>query len=426
MISARFSRLSAFVAVAFLGLAVGAPASAQEPAKPRLEVIGTFDKESYTIGDSYDFTVKIRNLGDTPAENIVGLVRGQLMNRTFPGDLSSEGPGATLAPGETRELKFEEGWILNPSTDTLVVNVIVGAKPVTLADGHQFSVPVKVVTHPLDGLVYADRNGNKKPDAGEGLPGLPVEVFTIYNYKVIQRAVTDDTGRFHLKALPSMRHQVMVAAQTPGVVFGSDYVAVDQTTVEVLGAVTPSRVSATVGFSERHYEVGDSAKVSIQIANLGDATVHGLKPKCESSAGHLTISDEAWGEWDPKGGGVSLDQGITKSFSVTGTVPAGAADLGNVSFTCYLNSAQGAVTTLSAVAEVKADSVVVPTTTTTVATTPTTTTPTTTTPVPQAAKGPADDLPDTGANVIGLAVGAVAALLAGVGAILFARRRRSA
>lgn len=63
------------------------------------------------------------------------------------------------------------------------------------------------------------------------------------------------------------------------------------------------------------------------------------------------------------------------------------------------------------------------TTPTPVPTTPATTPATTTTPAPQASATPSD-LPDTGANVIGLTLGGLAVLVAGVFAVVFARRRK--
>lgn len=513
--SVRLGALAASLAVTGLVLG-GTSAQAQDPAVgPKLEVTATFDAPSYRTGDRFTVQLTVRNVGDAPAEHVVGTVGvpnlGVISVKDFSPELSTSGQGATIAPGETREATYT-GGIDNPAATTVAVTAAVGTKPLNIGMKQTFTAPVTLRTGKVSGVAFADKDHDETLDPGEELAATEVTATNVHRYTDSHRTTTDSAGRFTFEALSTLDNRLEVWNQSPLVTFHPVTVKVDETDantdVKLIGLVAPntSKLSASMAFTEDTYKPGATANLTVELRNDGDTRVVGIRAFCDSDyPGRLALSPASWGALSSKGQGVTIEAGASQKFHATSSLPASAAEIGRVEALCRFgygdadgpkayatadvpgrtgtvsvtayqdanNNAKfddgeqvrdlgvtlrGKAGTVSATAgaDGKAKFTGIPvgryaagfadgwTEAKDVATpidvtadrcaqtceyaiavkapaaepsTPPTTTPA---PAPQA-RG---DLPDTGANVIGLAVGGFAILAAGVAALFIARRRR--
>lgn len=513
--SVRLCVLAASLAVAGLVLG-GTSAQAQDPAVgPKLEVTATFDAPSYRTGDTYAARITIRNVGDAPAERVVGHVTrpdfGVTTSGPFSPELSISTSGVTIAPGETREATFR-GGLDDPAATTVTVTATVGTRPWTAEMNHTFTAPVTTRTGKVSGVAFVDKNHNGTLDAGEELAATEVTATNVHRFLDSHRTTTDSAGRFTFDALSPVDNRLEVGNKSPLVTFHPVTVKVDETDankdIKLIGLVAPntSKFSASMAFTEDTYKPGATANLTVELRNDGDTRVVGIRAFCDSDGpGMLTPLPASWGPLSPTGEGVAIEAGASQKFQAESVLPASAAEIGRVEALCRFgygdtdgpkahatadvpgrtgtvsvtayqdanNNAKfddgeqvrdlgvtlrGKTGTVSATAgadgkakftdipvgryaagfaggwteakdvatpiDVAADrcaqtceyaiAVKAP------ATEPSTPPTTTPAPAPQA-RG---DLPDTGANVIGLAVGGFAILAAGVAALFIARRRR--
>ncbi|HEX6345702.1 SdrD B-like domain-containing protein [Umezawaea sp.] len=187
----------------------------------------------------------------------------------------------------------------------------------------------------ISGLIYGDANGDGAADAGEGLAGVDVNISAGTG---VVRARTGADGRFTVGDLPARTYGVFAHQAPDGWVLPpSRYVDVDGDEYLEYRAVRPlsDQLTASIAFTEDTYAVGQTAEMTLVLANRGGAAISGVKAGCDRSGGEGPhVVDMALGDlaWDAEG--VTLAAGASRTFTLTGVVPAKAAGFAAVSAVC--------------------------------------------------------------------------------------------
>lgn len=182
---------------------------------PDFTVTATFDKDAYAVDEPIRAKVVVKNVGTGTEPTRVGLRTtydsGQMhFDRSQFGELANEYTGPKLWPGESREL------------------TLVGELPALLKDGKVWlglevkgeldfdyrnntsliSANVLFQKGAAAVVLYGDRNGNGKRDAGEELPGVEVSVDGGTRPHAYEKATTDAAGKALFRDLPVGTFQV--------------------------------------------------------------------------------------------------------------------------------------------------------------------------------------------------------------------------
>jgi hypothetical protein len=175
---------------------------AERPLTESLRVKMKFDKKTYTGGDTAVLTVSLTNFGKRLLTGIhascdrVGDQRDLLISAAGWGELYWDSPGATIKPGQTRNIKVT-GTIRDITMNIGRLGQYCDFEPddTYLAGAPQAGASAKVTG--LDGVspgvFFHDDNGNHTPDAGEGLANEQLRLTDIDNGHVLT-ATTDATG----------------------------------------------------------------------------------------------------------------------------------------------------------------------------------------------------------------------------------------
>ncbi|WP_170224043.1 SdrD B-like domain-containing protein [Actinokineospora cianjurensis] len=407
---------------------------------PDLRVSAHLDKAEYVTSDVVEATVTIRNIGDGPATG-VWFNRDQSTGsqlRVFDtGGLPSADQGITLAPGETRE------FVLHGATPAAGGTVLFGGSVVTDSaelDASNNSVQVSAtsvaVTGDYTGVVYVDRDGDGVFDQGEGLPGVMLTASSYGGGWVMDRQ-TDADGRFAFLDIPGTVYSVHYGLEDAdytipgGSGTGRDLVSVPSAghdaTVRAYLLLDRS-LDASVSFDRDRYHPGDTATFTFSFSNKGTKRLTGVGVRGMHAEGDFQ-AQPSWDPIGPGGPGLTLEPGQRKTVTVTGQIPWGAkvrAMIG-VAVVADGSSPSHGYVFVTDTAEV----VPVPGQPITAANTGTTGTGQPVaqgglTPRGTSGSGGSGGLADTGASVVGLGWFGFVALILGAGALMGARRRKTA
>ncbi|SES46577.1 SdrD B-like domain-containing protein [Actinokineospora terrae] len=260
------------------------------------------------------------------------------------GDLSpwngaEPGPGTTVAAGQSTTVTVN-GEVTNWNGTAPVAGVFVNQGGNTLASASvtvPFTAP-NSATDTVAGLVYADRDGDGSPSAGEGLAGVKVGLSGQGQYL---DTTTDATGRYRFAGIPLQTYYVYVSGVPDGWVVEAAYqqLFVDGSgsySAMLLRATRPltGTFTATMRFTKDVYQVGDHAEILVTLTNNGSAGLVGVRAGCDRSGGEgpeLRDVDLGDLEYDR---GVTVPAGQSRTFSITGTISDETAEWGGVGYAC--------------------------------------------------------------------------------------------
>jgi len=186
---------------------------AERPLSQVLSAKAEFGAKSYQPGDVATVTVTLTNRGPKALSGIkAGCDRygsdahlGGWSDQEHYGDLGYDGPGATLAAGETRAFPLH-GDVLQGAQDQGIVYLACDfgdderyLSGFPTADAHA-KVPGKNAD--LGGDVYQDLNGNNTVDDGEAVPNLRLGLTEWETDQVVAKTTTDVNGIAQFIRLP--------------------------------------------------------------------------------------------------------------------------------------------------------------------------------------------------------------------------------
>lgn len=312
--------------------------------KASLRTTLEFDRPHYFSYETMLMKFTITNVGGQAAEGVRlnwGLIGNPRLDETDYGPIGPSTKGIRLEPGETRTVVAVSPineWQPEPQTLKLEYYLEYQGRQATKDDWFSASTVITFVKGDVRGVLYGDKNHNGRQDAGEALAGAEVTIGrAVPRYSA--KRTTDAEGRFLFEAAPAGRWYLNYKID-------GWTVPDDESVRRVL--VTPSGVDLTVradraisavlapkmAFDKASYQPGESARITVTLANTGDRPVTGVTAACTVyDQSYLQVGPE-WGDLDPKAGGVTVAAGETRTFTVVEEVPQGALPLGEVQALC--------------------------------------------------------------------------------------------
>lgn len=301
-----------------------------------LTMTAAFDKTSYTTGETMAITVTVTNTGSEPVTTQV--MFGQpnpdtiVVTETSP---VGQGQAFTVAAGASTTLAVA-GGMGNPDVTTATLYAALGDGS-TPDESFAFTVPVTPTYGHASGVVYYDRNRNRRFDEGEGQRGVKLTWLNGLQYEAVRTTVTtDEKGEFSLTDLPTGPYDV-TGEGLGGLQVGLRRVTVSESGVDGLqfrGTAPLHGLFAKVEFTKDSYAPDESPTVRVTLSNSSDMAISGLIATCvrpDDDTG-FTGGGAGWG--DLVGDGVDLAPHSTMTFDVTEPMPPGAYNLGFVSVGC--------------------------------------------------------------------------------------------
>ncbi|WP_436493178.1 hypothetical protein [Actinokineospora sp. HUAS TT18] len=314
------------------------PTTTTQPAeRPDLAVTVSFDKQAYVYGESVNIAVRIVNNSDVAATGVRVSERGNLNTTGQWGDLG-EAPGATIAARATRDLALVGtfAWT-SPGRLELPVGVHSAVEDLNPADN--MATATASVGPPkarFGGTVFEDRNGNGAVDQGEAVSGAQIALsgpryVTVYSgFDGRFDAADLDEGTYYI----DYSHHGYTLFGVGGAESRDQLALAGDQYADVRIQAKPalrSLLSARLVFDGTRYDAGAPAAVRVVLTNSSQREVAGVTAICPGGSGQFEAN---LGALTPGGPGVLVPAGRTVFVTVTGTVPASAAEVGYTSLSC--------------------------------------------------------------------------------------------
>lgn len=314
---------------------------------PDFTVTAKFDKSSYDINEPMRAHVTVKNVG-TGYEAEVGLLLDWAsgdaeldFDKSQLGEFS-ERKTVRMWPGESRELTLvgHAPWFIQDKV-TLRLKTSSSNDTNPSNDGAFTSAAVTFLNGDAAVVLYGDRNANGTRDPGEELRDTKVTVSGgSHNVNVWREAITDGSGRARFQGLPVGVMRVWADYRDGWVRHETAEMTItaDAESVLEIGAVRPlsDKLSASLRFAKREYAAGEDYVADITITNNTGTDLPLVKAFCSGAGepGEIHNSGLGWGPlaWD--GGGVSVPNGQTRAFRVSGEQPQDARRIGYATIGC--------------------------------------------------------------------------------------------
>ncbi|WP_370948556.1 carboxypeptidase regulatory-like domain-containing protein [Amycolatopsis sp. cg5] len=334
------------LAAALITMSMTTPAWADDG--PDLRFSATFADQAYFVGETVPIKVNVTNVGNKTATGAKGKYTN--ISGSSPFIPTSEwrefnpgGIGATVAPGQTKSFTMVarlNSFNGGDATFKLAVSTAGELTPDDNAATLTIAMVSPYTRAVVDGTLFGDEDRDGVLDPGEELADTAVQIRNNYSgsFKEVR---TDAHGWFSFTNVAAQRYTL--AFKSPGWANVQKQLRVDgsdrttnlqvRTVRSLEGTLVPK-----VEFHENRYRPGDTAQVSIWLANTGRFDLRGVRAGCDLNwdDSHLLGSDDPahWGVLARSGPGATIAAGEVKAFEVTGIVPDAAFDTGSVLLTC--------------------------------------------------------------------------------------------
>jgi hypothetical protein len=209
------------------------------------------------------------------------------------------------------------------------------------------STPATVTVASYLGRVFGDVDRDGVADPGEELAGAEVVLAGS------APQVTDAQGRFAFTDVVTGDHLLRVSLEGWNPV--TRMVSITETPGEedVIGLTRPlvDSLRVSLAFLDSTYQVGQNARIRIELHNTGPAVLQHLHTTCFPSAFYGLIgTSEGWRPLRVEDDGVTLAPGETRTLDVSEPVPPAAGTVGYVSAICAFGIFNGLVEILRSAA----------------------------------------------------------------------------
>lgn len=316
-----------------IGVAGAGPASGSPPT---LTATATFGRTTYVSGQAVSATLRIHNSGTSAAVGFHATDAGSGLAEIALDSASFErlNQAITIPGGATVSVSVT-GHLGAPSATVVTFAGFVSDAQGTGVANFSASAPVTVRTATVSGQVYGDANSNGRADAGEGVSGARLTF--AYRFGQNQYVITTGaSGRFS-RTLPLASYYLTGAGGgwtvIPRVVdVGAGGTQLSLRAVRPIGTV----LKAALHFTRHTYAPGDTAHIVVTLTNTGSSTLRGIGAECAHAGNpeELRNTSAGWGALALDAPGVTILPHTTRTFDVTGTVPAAAQRAGQVSVAC--------------------------------------------------------------------------------------------
>jgi uncharacterized surface anchored protein len=300
---------------------------AERPYSELLTAKVSLNKSTYAYPATARISVTLTNISQY---SLTGIQAG--CNRVGDSNHLGSGPewnaifekGVDLAPGETKSFTINEAipegaakagvvWLAcdfqpNPGWNTDGPN----ASAKAAVTGGKGNVTMSLAD---------DKNENHTRDAGEEVAGLKIVLVHPDTGAQVAEAVSNSEGTLEFVGVPVGTYRAVLlgpwdfrygpgADEVPVVGWGRS------TFLGLKPGPGPADIRATVKFDKTRYESHETARMSLTVTNIGPRTAEMVR--LESSVFALDIPDEKWGEFRPRGPGVQIPAGESRTFEASG------------------------------------------------------------------------------------------------------------
>lgn len=300
---------------------------AERPYSEQLTVTASLDRESYRLPASAKITLKLANITNRKINNIK-----VLCNRLGAPHALGNGRGwdalvangVTLDAGESIPIKIVEEIPEAASKDGLVTLDCLFAPHVGWNnDGARVHAEAKV-----SGGVGAytmqlgqDRNANSRVDADEVVKDAQVLLVRPQTGEQVAQATSGADGKIEFGGLPVGEYRAVVVGSWMFTDPGQQLLRITGQggfSYGFLKYAAPADLRATVKADKPRYEAHETVRLEVTVKNIGGQTAERSRLDWGPSA--LDIPDEAWGEFRPRGPGIRIPAGESRTFTVSGTI----------------------------------------------------------------------------------------------------------
>lgn len=322
--------------------------------KASLRTTLEFDKPNYLSYETMRLKFTITNVGEETATKVRlpwKLIGNPIWDPTDYGPIDPSAPGLTIAPGETKTVVAVSpisDWQREPYTLKLSYYLDHEGRKDNKDDWFSGSTVITFVDGDVQGVLYGDKNHNGVQDPGEALAGAEVRISRSLP-RLWATRTTDAEGRFRFEDAPAGRWYLSYRIDGWTV---PDDPAVNTVLVTPEGVGLAVRAERSVSavlqpkitFDKSSYQPGESARLTVTLANTGDRPVTGVTAACTRyDDSYLDVGPE-WG--DLAAGGVTVGVGETRTFTVVEQVPPGARKFGELQAFCRFGPGAGRETGL--------------------------------------------------------------------------------
>jgi hypothetical protein len=313
---------------------VSTPPEAPPDAQGPLEVTASFGKAAYRTGELVDVEISVKNVSQTRLTGVAAynnetdgshlrLLDDRQWGDFFGGELAIE-------PGASHTVRMS-GYPFGSQTDVVVFSGAVLYLPLDQSQEFSVSAPVTKAFGDASGTVYADKNGNGRADAGEGMPDVTLKLEYAVNPDEVYQAKSGADGAFKFAGIPTVKYLTAIQ-EVDGWKLLTTSVEVTEAGVQgiqlrgvrtLTGVLTPE-----VKFTKDSYQPGELAHITATLTNNGDVPLTGIVARC-----HWYSDENSWG-WDD---GVTLPANRTMTFDIAQAVPADSLRAGVVIVYCYFD-----------------------------------------------------------------------------------------
>ncbi|MEA5362017.1 hypothetical protein VA596_20955 [Amycolatopsis sp., V23-08] len=248
------------------------------------------------------------------------------------GPLKTSDPGLDLEPGKSFVLHGTGKVREVDQTSVVLRGVVFDATHFGVGE---FSAAAKVAPAPghAEGVVYGDKNGNGKRDAGEELAGAKLTLRYV-NGSGTHTATSGPDGSITFDVPGADYYLGGEVVDGWLIPFHVIRIGAD-TQLDVRGAPPLNgALQASMAFTQDSYQVGDLAHLTVTLANSGPIPLTGIVAGCNRIGDPYILSGRSPGWGDLAGDGVTIAPGETRTFDVSEAVPAAAFNRGIVVAAC--------------------------------------------------------------------------------------------
>ncbi|GAA1265850.1 SdrD B-like domain-containing protein [Saccharothrix xinjiangensis] len=306
-----------------------------------------FDRDSYLGADPVGIRVALTNSGAVPLANVVAVCSGDGEDgRIVPtgpewAPLDPDGPGVTLAAGETRVFALTEAVPAGAvAKGELSISCHFGNA------GRSTSGYVGGSDHADVDDNYGDLRGTLLFDSGDGAPvplaGAWISVYDARTRLTSRSALTEADGRFTFPRIERGEHRFLLAGPyrdraTGDGWFTAEVTAGGTTDVEFVAVPGPLvelprpdyRLDAEIAFDRTTYDINDPVRVKVRLTNAGANSGMALVFQPEWARSALEHDPAQWRALSPYDSGVErleLWPGETYEIELVGRAPTWGYD----------------------------------------------------------------------------------------------------
>ncbi len=306
--------------------------------RAQVEISVALDKDTYQTDEDVRFTFKVTNTGSATAKGL--WVSQHIIEPTdlvVPydpgwGPLKTSDPGLDLEPGKSFELHGTGKVREVDQTATVLRGVVFDATHFGVGE---FRAEAKVVPAPghAEGVVYGDKNGNGKREAGEELAGAKLTL-RYRNGSGTRTATSGPDGKIVFD-VPGAEYYIGGEVVDGWLIpFRVVRIGAD-THLDVRGAPPLNgALKASMAFTRSSYQVGEPAHVTVTLSNSGPIPLTGITAACNRIGDGYILSGRGPGWGDLAAGGVTIAPGRTRTFDVSEAVPQASFNRGIVVASC--------------------------------------------------------------------------------------------